>query len=105
MSSAGGSTRRRHEQWHRSTRWPAYVDGIVMDLEVVLSERLGAAFAAVTGFSVDPAVRRSQHADFQSGAALTLARRLGRAAREIASDVADRADLAGVATAEVSGPG
>jgi arginyl-tRNA synthetase len=105
MSSAGGSTRRRHEQWHRSTRWSAFVDGIVVDLEVLLSERLGAAFAAVAGRPVDPAVRRSQHADFQSGAALTLARQLGRAPREIASDVVTRADLAGVAVAEVSGPG
>jgi len=76
-----------------------------MDLEVLLSERLGAAFAAVAGQPVDPAVRRSQHADFQSGAALTLARRLGRAPREIASDVVARADLAGLAVAEVSGPG
>ena len=76
-----------------------------MDLEVVLSERLGAAFAAVAVAAVDPAVRRSQHADFQSGAALTLARQLDRAPRDIASDVAARADLAGVATAEVSGPG
>ena len=77
-----------------------------MDLEVLLSERLDAAFAAVTGIPVDPAVRRSaQHADFQSGAALTLARQLGRAAREIASDVAAHADLAGLATAAVSGPG
>jgi len=76
-----------------------------MDLEVLLSERIGAAFAAVAGAPVDPAVRRSQHADFQSGAALTLARQLGRAPREIASDVAVRADLAGLASVAVSGPG
>jgi arginyl-tRNA synthetase len=76
-----------------------------MDLEVLLSERLGAALAAVAGFPVEPAVRRSQHADFQSGAALTVARQLGRAARETASDVVACADLAGVATAQVSGPG
>jgi len=76
-----------------------------MDLEVLLSERLGAAFGAVAGEPVDPAVRRSQHADFQSGAALTLARRLDRSPREIASAVAARADLAGLAVAEVSGPG
>jgi arginyl-tRNA synthetase len=50
-------------------------------------------------------VRRSQHADFQSGAALPLARQLGRAPREIASELLARADLAGVAVAEISGPG
>ncbi|GAB1690183.1 arginine--tRNA ligase [Krasilnikovia sp. M28-CT-15] len=76
-----------------------------MNLEALLSDRLAAAFAAVAGGDVDPAVRRSQHADFQSGAALPLARRLGRAPREIAAEVVARADLAGVAVAEVSGPG
>jgi arginyl-tRNA synthetase len=76
-----------------------------MDLETLLAERLGAAFAAVAGVPVDPAVRRSQHADFQSGAALTVARQLGRPPREVATEVAARAGLAGIATAEVSGPG
>ncbi|RZU52719.1 arginyl-tRNA synthetase [Krasilnikovia cinnamomea] len=76
-----------------------------MNLEALLSDRLAAAFAAVAGGDVDPAVRRSQHADFQSGAALPLARRLGRAPREIAAEAVARADLAGVAVAEVSGPG
>ncbi|BFU46294.1 arginine--tRNA ligase [Krasilnikovia sp. MM14-A1004] len=76
-----------------------------MNLEALLSARLSAAFAAVAGGDVDPAVRRSQHADFQSGAALPLARRLGRAPREIAAEAVARADLAGVADAEVSGPG
>jgi arginyl-tRNA synthetase len=76
-----------------------------MDLEILLSDRLGAAFTAIAGVPVDPAVRRSQHADFQSGAALTLARQLGRDPREIASEVVARAALDGLATAEVSGPG
>jgi arginyl-tRNA synthetase len=76
-----------------------------MDLEILLSDRLAAAFTAVAGAPVDPAVRRSQHADFQSGGALTLARPLGRAPRDIASDVVARAALDGLATAEVSGPG
>jgi arginyl-tRNA synthetase len=76
-----------------------------MNLEALLSERLAPALEAVAGRPVDPAVRRSQHADFQSGAALPLARQLGRAPREIAADVLARADLAGVAVAEISGPG
>ena len=76
-----------------------------MNLEALLADRLTAAFAAVAGTTVDPAVRASQHADFQSGAALALARVTGRPPREIATEVAARADLAGLATVEVSGPG
>ncbi|MDT5043584.1 MAG: arginyl-tRNA synthetase, partial [Actinoplanes sp.] len=105
MSFAGGSTPPASREVAPIDPRFAYIDGIVMDLEVLLSERLGAAFAAVVGFPVEPAVRRSQHADFQSGAALTVARQLGRAARETASDVVACADLAGIATAQVSGPG
>ncbi|GAA0537406.1 arginine--tRNA ligase [Paractinoplanes ferrugineus] len=76
-----------------------------MNLEALLNDRLAAAFAAVAGLPVDPAVRASQHADFQSGAALALAGRLGRAPREIAADVAARADLTGLADVGLSGPG
>ena len=79
--------------------------GLAMNLEALLSDRLAAALETVAGRPVDPAVRRSQHADLQSGAALALARELRRAPREIAAEVVDRAELAGVATAEVSGPG
>ena len=76
-----------------------------MNLEALLSDRLAAALEAVAGRPADPVVRRSQHADFQSDAALPLARELRRAPREIAAEVVARADLAGVAVAEVSGPG
>ncbi|MEV0431163.1 arginine--tRNA ligase [Micromonospora sp. NPDC050495] len=77
-----------------------------MDLEKLLTDRLAPAFATVAGGPVDPVVRRSQRADFQSDAALALARRLGRPPRTIAAEVLDRADLADLcAAAEVSGPG
>jgi arginyl-tRNA synthetase len=76
-----------------------------MNLEVLLSDRLAAALEAMTGAAVDPAVRRSQHADFQSGAALPLARVLRKPPRDIAAEIVARADLAGIAVAEVSGPG
>ncbi|MBB5110382.1 arginyl-tRNA synthetase [Micromonospora echinospora] len=77
-----------------------------MDLEKLLADRLAPAFAAVAGVPVDPAVRRSQHADFQSDAALALARRLGRPPRDIAAEVRERAALADLCAAvEVSGPG
>jgi arginyl-tRNA synthetase len=76
-----------------------------MNLEALLSARLSAAFAQVAQATVDPAVRRSRHADFQSGAALPLAGPLGRSPRDIAAGVLAAADLAGVATVEISGPG
>ncbi|MEW2383669.1 arginine--tRNA ligase [Micromonospora sp. NPDC047707] len=77
-----------------------------MDLEKLLTDRLAPAFETVAGVPVDPVVRRSQRADFQSDAALALARRLGRPPRAIAAEVLDRADLADLCTvAEVSGPG
>ncbi|SCG59436.1 arginine--tRNA ligase [Micromonospora coxensis] len=77
-----------------------------MDLERLLSDRLAPAFATVAGGPVDPLVRRSPRADFQSDAALALARRLGRPPRDIAADVLRHAVLDDVcASAEVSGPG
>ncbi|CCH22365.1 arginine--tRNA ligase [Micromonospora lupini] len=77
-----------------------------MDLENVLTDRLAPAFATVAGVPVDPVVRRSQRADFQSDAALALARRLGRPPRDIAAEVLEQAELADVCSrAEVSGPG
>ncbi|MBG6066885.1 arginine--tRNA ligase [Micromonospora ureilytica] len=77
-----------------------------MDLEKLLSDRLAPAFAAVAGGPVDPLVRRSPRADFQSDAALALARRLGRPPRDIAAAVVAHAVLDDVGvSAEVSGPG
>ncbi|MEH0986399.1 arginine--tRNA ligase [Micromonospora sp. CPCC 205556] len=76
-----------------------------MDLEKLLTDRLAPAFATVAGGPVDPVVRRSPRADFQSDAALALARRLGRPPRDIAAEVRDLAALDDVCTAEVSGPG
>jgi arginyl-tRNA synthetase len=76
-----------------------------MNFEALLADRLAAAFHAVAGVAVDPLVRQSQHADFQSGAALALARTAGRPPREIAAAVLAEADLAGLASVGVSGPG
>ncbi|MGC4869421.1 arginine--tRNA ligase [Micromonospora sp. DT53] len=77
-----------------------------MDLEKLLSDRLAPAFATVAGGPVDPLVRRSPRADFQSDAALALARRLGRPPRDIAAAVLAHAVLDDVGvSAEVSGPG
>ncbi|WP_405428350.1 arginine--tRNA ligase [Micromonospora sp. NBC_00617] len=77
-----------------------------MDLEKLLTDRLAPAFATVAGVPVNPVVRRSPRADFQSDAALALARRLGRPPRAVAAEVLEHADLADVCSvAEVSGPG
>jgi arginyl-tRNA synthetase len=74
-------------------------------IEALLTERLTAAFTAVAGTPTDPVVRASAHADFQADGALAVARTLGRPPRAVATDVLAAADLAGIASAEVSGPG
>lgn len=72
------------------------------DIGRVLRDRLAAAFESVTGSTVDPALRRSQHADFQANGALAAKGR----AREVAAAVVDAADLDDLcARAEVAGPG
>ena len=76
-----------------------------MNLEALLAARLAGAFGAVAGRPVDPAVRVSQHADFQSDAVFALAHALRRPPREVAAEVVAAADLSGLATISVSGPG
>jgi arginyl-tRNA synthetase len=66
-----------------------------------LVAELGAEFAAA-----DPQIRPSAFADFQSNVALSLARQLGRAPRDVAAPVAARlAASDAVASAAASGPG
>lgn len=75
-------------------------------LEELLRQRLATAFESVAGEPVDPAVRRSQHADFQSDAALGLSRKLAGNPRAIAERVVIAADLGDVCSkVEISGPG
>jgi arginyl-tRNA synthetase len=72
----------------------------------LLTDRLQPAFDAVAGTpGTDPVVRPSDHADAQANGALPLAKRLGRNPREIAQAVVETADLDGVASAEIAGPG
>ena len=68
-------------------------------------ERLAPAFEAVAGRPWDPVVRASEHADAQANGVLPLAKELGRPPREVASDVLDRIDLAGIGIIEIAGPG
>jgi len=76
------------------------------NLEDILRQRLETAFSTVSAEAVDPAIRRSQHADFQSDAALAIARRLGTNPRSLAERLVAAADLDDVCAAvNVSGPG
>jgi arginyl-tRNA synthetase len=77
----------------------------VPDLEALLTARLAPAFAQVSGTAADPAVRRSHHSDFQADGALALARIGHRPPARIAAEVLAAADLTGLATAQVAGPG
>ncbi len=66
-----------------------------------LAAELGAEYAAA-----DPLIRPSGFADYQSNVAMSLARQLDRAPRDVAGLVAARlASADAVASAEVSGPG
>jgi arginyl-tRNA synthetase len=71
----------------------------------LVQQALAAEFGAEFG-GADPLIRPSGFADYQSNAAMSLSKRLGRAPRDIAGPVAARLDgTAAVALAEVSGPG
>jgi arginyl-tRNA synthetase len=77
----------------------------MVDTRRVLEARLRAAFDALEPGS-DPALRPSDHADFQSNGALALAKRLGRPPRQVAEQIVAVADLADICElVEVSGPG
>jgi arginyl-tRNA synthetase len=68
-------------------------------------DALGAAFGADYA-GADPLVRPSSFADFQSNAALPLAKRLGRTPRDVANEMIGHLDVADICdTPTVSGPG
>jgi arginyl-tRNA synthetase len=77
------------------------------DPQIVLTERVQQALAHAFGAEhadADPLIRPSQFADFQANVALSLAKRLRRAPREVAEAIrAELSDFPG--TVEVSGPG
>ena len=79
------------------------------DPQQVLSERVREALAAAYGedyHSADPQVRPSAFADFQSNAALPLARSLRKAPRDIAAGLLDHLDVSDMAEPPtISGPG
>ncbi|MEU7749585.1 arginine--tRNA ligase [Nonomuraea sp. NPDC049158] len=77
------------------------------DPQTVLTERVQQALAHAFGSEyadADPLIRPSQFADFQANVAMSLAKRLRRAPREVAEAIAaELSDFPG--TVEVSGPG
>ncbi|MEO3891148.1 arginine--tRNA ligase [Nonomuraea sp. B5E05] len=77
------------------------------DPQIVLTERVQQALAHAFGpehADADPLIRPSQFADFQANVAMSLAKRLRRAPREVAEAIKGAlSDFPG--TVEVSGPG
>ncbi|HEV3213658.1 MAG TPA: arginine--tRNA ligase [Acidimicrobiales bacterium] len=74
------------------------------DLSSALRERLQPAFDAVEP-GADPVVRQSDRGDYQANGVMAIAKRLGRPPRELAAAIEATADLDGIATIEVAGPG
>lgn len=79
------------------------------DPQQVLGARVRDALVAAFGADyagADPLIRASQFADFQSNAALPLAKKLGKAPRDIANEIVGHLNVDGVAEPPtVSGPG
>ncbi|MFC4536831.1 arginine--tRNA ligase [Sphaerisporangium dianthi] len=79
------------------------------DPQLVLTERVQQALGTAFGSEyagADPLIRPSQFADYQANVALSLAKRLRRAPREVAQAIADALDAGDVfSKVEVSGPG
>jgi arginyl-tRNA synthetase len=82
----------------------------VRSLEELTRDAMAGAMAAVLPpelAGADPLVRRSDHADFQANAALSLAKKLGAKPRELAESIATalREQTAGRYGVELAGPG
>ena len=68
-------------------------------------DALGAAYGA-TYADADPLIRPSSFADFQSNAALSLAKKLGKPPRDVAGEIISHLDVSDISEAPtVSGPG
>ena len=79
------------------------------DPQQVLAQRVHDAIVASFGpeyGDADPLIRPSSFADFQANVALPLGKRLGRAPRQVAAELAAHLDVTDMCVApEVSGPG
>ena len=70
----------------------------------MLLERLSSAFDSLAS-GADPVLRTSDRCDYQVNGVMGLAKSLGRPPREVADQIVERCDLAGVATVDIAGPG
>ena len=81
----------------------------MIDPQQVLADRVRAALGAAFGADyagADPLIRVSSFADFQSNAALPLAKKLGKSPREVAGEIVSHLDIGDISDAPtVSGPG
>ena len=68
-------------------------------------EQAIAAAVAPAEVDTDPVLRRSDRADYQANAAMALAKRVGQNPRQLAEAIVAHADLTGLATVEIAGPG
>ena len=69
-----------------------------------LLARLRHAFDTVEP-GADPVLRTSERSDYQANGVMALAKRLGRSPRDVAEEIVAHADLEGLASVEVAGPG
>ena len=81
----------------------------MIDPQQVLADRVRAALGAAFGADyagADPLIRVSSFADFQSNAALPLAKKLRKSPREVADEIVSHLDVGDISdTPTVSGPG
>jgi len=69
-----------------------------------LRHHLQRAFDAVEE-GADPVLRSSERGDYQANGVMALAKRLGRAPRDVAEEIAGAGDFDDVASVEIAGPG
>ncbi len=90
-------------------RWPPTKLERMADPQEVLAARVRMALAAAFGAEyadADPVIRPSAFADYQANVALPLAKRLGRAPRDVAAEIGRQLAVEDVCSnVEVSGPG
>lgn len=78
---------------------------LVADVEAAVTEAMERALPAELA-GADPLVRHSDHADFQSNVALSLAKKAGRPPRELATQLAAHlSELPWLESVELAGPG
>ncbi|QFU92931.1 arginine--tRNA ligase [Amycolatopsis sp. YIM 10] len=79
------------------------VPPLLDQVTAAIATAIGRARPELAG--ADPVVSRSEHADFQSNSALSLAKRVGTSPRELAVEVRDAVDTALCEGTALSGPG